>query len=374
MNKFKIQNSKLKMKVILIMMVSLLAVTIAEAGTSLDLGVAGVGARPLGMGKAYVAVADDANAVFANPAGLGLQKTWSLTSMSTKLLNTANYTLAGSVIPLDAGTIGIGYIGLNSPAGYLVDENNKIDDSLSYNSSEIILSYARNLKDIMHGSNLGNLSVGASYKFINHKFDGFDGSAQGTSLDLGVIYKPNENLSLGANIVNIAGKIKWDSGKEEEVESTNKLGGALKLMEGKLLASAGLDFSINSERPLLLHGGLEYRPLNFLSIRGGIDQDPIEKYETQTNFTMGIGLNFDGVSFDYAYHQDKNIESNARHYFSISIQAPTSKVMARESRDSLVADASAQPKKDNQFTTASETKEDDESVLEYNRKILSYYE
>lgn len=346
----------------------------AFAQTSLDLGVAGVGARPLGMGKAYVAVADDANAVFANPAGLGLQKSWSLTSMSTQLFGNANYVLAGTAIPLDQGTVGVGYIGLHSPAGYEVNASNTtVGNALNYNSSEIILSFGRNLKEAIHAPNLGDLSVGASLKLFNHKFGGFDGSAQGMGLDLGVIYKPNEDLSLGVNFANIGGKVKWDSQKEEEIEGASKFGGALKLMDGKLLASAGMDFALNAERPALLHGGFEYTPVDFLSIRGGIDQDALNLNETVSNLTAGVGINIEGISFDYAYKQDKEIESNACHYFSISIHDLSSIVAAKENKDDLLANAAAQPEKDIQSTPATEVKEDNESVLEYNKKILGYY-
>ena len=73
------------------------------AENALDLGVAGIGARPLGMGKAFVAIADDANAVFTNPAGLGTQKSWALTSMSTQLFGKASYTLAAQPSPLNMG-------------------------------------------------------------------------------------------------------------------------------------------------------------------------------------------------------------------------------------------------------------------------------
>lgn len=346
----------------------------AFAKTSLDLGVAGVGARPLGMGKAYVAIADDANAVFTNPAGLGLQKSWALTSMSTKLFGSANYVLAGTAIPLDQGTIGIGYIGLQSPAGYSTVDETSVGEPLSYNSSEIILSYARNLKEVIHSSTLGDLSVGISLKLINHKFDGFDGNAQGMSTDLGIIYKPNQDLSLGANFANLGGKVKWNSGKEEEVESAGKLGCSFKLLDGKLLTSAGIDFAMNAKRPMLLHGGFEYKPIDFLSIRGGLDQDPLSLSESVSNFTAGVGIKIAGVSFDYAYKQDKEIESNARHYFSLSIQDLTSIVMAKKSKDSLIANATAQPEEDNQSTSASEIKEDNENVLEHNRKILNYYQ
>ena len=112
MSRLKVKNEKLKMKVKLIIVVAMLSVGIAHANTSLDLGIAGVGARPLGMGRAYVAIADDANAVFTNPAGLGFQKNWALTSMSTQLYNSTNYALAGAAIPSAYGTFGIGYIGI----------------------------------------------------------------------------------------------------------------------------------------------------------------------------------------------------------------------------------------------------------------------
>ena len=55
----------------------------------------GVGARPLGMGKAYVAVAEDGDTVFVNPAGLGKVLTPKLTSMYTSLLGDVNYVVLG---------------------------------------------------------------------------------------------------------------------------------------------------------------------------------------------------------------------------------------------------------------------------------------
>ena len=145
-------------------------------------------------------------------------------------------------------------------------------------------------------------------------------------------------------------------------------------MDGKLLTSAGIDFAMNAERPALLHGGFEYNPIDFLSIRGGIDQDPLNLGDSVSNFTAGIGIKVAGVSFDYAYKQDNQIESNARHYFSLSMQNLTSIVMAKKSKDSLIANAPAQPEKDIQSTSAPEIKEDNESILEYNKKILSYYQ
>ena len=46
-------------------------ITSASAQTTFDPLSIAVGARALGMGKAYVAVAEDGDTIFTNPAGLG---------------------------------------------------------------------------------------------------------------------------------------------------------------------------------------------------------------------------------------------------------------------------------------------------------------
>ncbi|RZA19569.1 MAG: hypothetical protein EOP10_19440 [Proteobacteria bacterium] len=48
------------------------------------------GLRPLGMGNAYVAVADDFNALFYNPAGLARLKTWDMEILNPYVMATAN--------------------------------------------------------------------------------------------------------------------------------------------------------------------------------------------------------------------------------------------------------------------------------------------
>jgi hypothetical protein len=57
----------------------------------------GVGARPVGMGGAYTAVADDANALFWNPAGLALAPGFCADVTMMKLLQSVSYASAGLV-------------------------------------------------------------------------------------------------------------------------------------------------------------------------------------------------------------------------------------------------------------------------------------
>ena len=83
----------------------------ASAQTTFDPLSIGVGARALGMGKAYVAVAEDSDTIFTNPAGLGEIDNFQFTSMSGKIMEEVNYTLFGGVYPIgNKQAIGIGYV------------------------------------------------------------------------------------------------------------------------------------------------------------------------------------------------------------------------------------------------------------------------
>ena len=67
----------------------------------------GVGPRAIGMGEAFVAMANDASAIYWNPAGLGsLTKNEALMQTTTWIADTKLYFL-GLAIPFgDYGTLG----------------------------------------------------------------------------------------------------------------------------------------------------------------------------------------------------------------------------------------------------------------------------
>ena len=91
-------------------------IAVAEEVTSApDPAGTAYGARPLGMGGAFVSLADDTNAVFMNPAGLSSLGDWSITSMSTQLLQKVDYIMAGGTYRVGPGNLGFGYIGTNAP-------------------------------------------------------------------------------------------------------------------------------------------------------------------------------------------------------------------------------------------------------------------
>jgi len=86
----------------------------------------GGGARLLGMGKAFVAVADDPNAIFINPAGLGGAKYPEAFGMYyTRFGDAYTYITAGGVLPTEYGTLGLGYVGSGTGGMYIEENRNR---------------------------------------------------------------------------------------------------------------------------------------------------------------------------------------------------------------------------------------------------------
>ncbi|MFH1010017.1 MAG: UPF0164 family protein, partial [bacterium] len=71
------------------------------------LGIA-VGARALGMGGAFVSVADDATALYWNPAGIARLSSYEVILVHTDWISDLSYDFVGVVFPLrGAGALGI---------------------------------------------------------------------------------------------------------------------------------------------------------------------------------------------------------------------------------------------------------------------------
>jgi hypothetical protein len=322
-------------KLILILIICLLisSAAVAENKASLDLGIAGMGARPTGMGRSFVSIADDANAIFQNPAGLGFMKTWGATSMSTRLLNRADYKLLGLLVPTNMGTIGLGYIGMNTPAGYLTTDRASLATAtpISYGSSMLVFSYGYDMNHRIEGANIGHMAIGANLKFINNSFSGVDeATGSGLEADLGVIIKPNDEISLGASLQNVwmGDSLQWASGTKEDVPATIRLGASFLALKNLLVS---LDTETpTSNRPILFHGGVEWTLFPILALRAGLDQDPTGLTSSVTNMTAGIGITVGGFRFDYAYRADALQAANNNHYLSLSFMPPTPKIPVGE--------------------------------------------
>jgi len=278
----------------------------------------GVGARPLGMGKAYVAVAEDGDTVFTNPAGLGRIKAPKLTSMYTSLLNDVNYIVIGGAYPQSKNSsIGIGAVISSVSDIGLYDNNGTNLGSANWGSSVFFLSYG---VDVVNS----NLQLGGSLKYYSQGGSGTStiesASAAGVGFDIGAIYAVSEKLSLGVSAQNPVGtKLTSNNGVENTVPSLIKIGAAYRttIFTDKNLTLAG-DVDIAQDRPTTSHIGAEYGLTPNVTIRAGLDQNPMPGGELQNNPTLGLGLMVSGIEFNYAYHPYGAIAEDSTHYFSLS--------------------------------------------------------
>lgn len=330
-----------------------------SASAFVDIGDIGVGARPLGLGKACVAGMDDSTAIFTNPAGLGLKSNFDLVSMSGTLLSEINYLVIGVSNNYPVGSVGIGYIKASVgdiPITYITGSGSTQavvqSSSADYGSSVLFISYASELTRFLLGRGEG-LFVGTNIKYFSQGFTGGGATVEatkGTGLDadLGFVWQARPNLNLGLTINNflpasVGGKFQWDnSSSADSIPMATKVGSNLLVMgedgvfdseKHKLIWLLEYELEKNEvNRPALWHTGVEFWPLDILALRLGIDQKP--KATTtgtsfDSNFTAGVGIKYVNFSFDYAYHQFGDVAENATHFFSFGYSGPEESKLKR---------------------------------------------
>jgi tetratricopeptide (TPR) repeat protein len=241
----------------------------------------GGGARPLGMGEAYVALADDSSATFWNPAGLSrmifpeiqyMYNQWFL-DVRHSFFNaafTTNYgTFGGSYSLLDSGDIP-GFSGGGSP-----------EASFKSQDTALTFSWGRKLND--------RFSLGVSLKSIGESLANYQ--AQSLAFDLGCVFDLSPKLKLGAAIQNIGQPLKFIS-EQTALPLTERVGLAItnRLFDDSQALTVDYVNSAGSH-PTINIGG-EYLFREFLALRGGLARGSLR---------AGVGLRASQFGLDYAY-------------------------------------------------------------------------
>lgn len=165
---------------------------VAASATFNDIG---VGARPLGLGGAFVALADDSNAANYNAAGLGYIDAIQVGATRAQRFNgLITYNSVSGILPFGrAGSIGVSL-------GVLAE------DSEIYREQVVRISYGNALfKQLAIGANLKLLgtSFEAANEFVADNPYFAQTASSAVSFDLGVIAKPFQSLSIGASVENL---------------------------------------------------------------------------------------------------------------------------------------------------------------------------
>lgn len=156
-----------------------------------------VGAGAIGMGSAYVSVADDASSLFWNPSGIATLENYEVILSHTDWIADTDFDYAGLVIPLGSlGNLGLSFTSLTM-GDMKVRTVEKPDGTGEYFTASDIsigISYSRNLSD--------RFTIGFTGKFIQQKI--WHMSATAFAIDAGTKFKTDllGGMVIGASIYN----------------------------------------------------------------------------------------------------------------------------------------------------------------------------
>jgi hypothetical protein len=275
----------------------------------------GVGARPLGMGKAFTAIANDGSALFTNPAGLALSNRLNVMSMSGSLMTEVPYTVFGGSYPIMNGVLGIGYIGVGvngikeARLNGITPEVTGVEGAFA--NTTLAVSYATDIQ--REFSIFKDNKLGMTVKLISQGYTGsasFEkGNGSAFDVDFGMISTIDKDTKAGLTVKNL---IPGNNSGNDELAMV--IGGGVSRVYSQYNLTTALDAELN--RTLLFHAGLEWAPITMLRLRAGLDQKP-SAGASVTNLAAGLGLAFRGFTFDYAYHTFAELSEGTTHFFSI---------------------------------------------------------
>ncbi|MBL7074974.1 PorV/PorQ family protein [candidate division KSB1 bacterium] len=283
------------------------------AGEFMDIG---VGARALGMGGAYTALAADITAGYWNPAGLTQFSEPQLILMHSEQfagLETYDYAALGKGLPNGATAslslirLGVDDIPISTkledPDDPNISPTNRpiLEGMTSDAEYALYFSYARSKGE--------NLSLGGSAKLVHKRLAHHYGL--GLGFDLGVMYFWHR-VQLGAALRNaLTTLVAWDTGQKEWIRPELRLGIcyflSLKALSAKITPTVDLSLRMDNRRNLTANywghlslgqtWGLEYEAYRRVALRVGMNE---------VGLSAGAGIRLGSYRVDYAFvgHND----------------------------------------------------------------------
>ena len=295
-------------------------------GQNPNLGTAGaqflqlpVGARSEAMGGAFVGLADDASAIFWNPAGIVKVNNIQAHFSYMNWFDLFDFNAASLVYNIDEwGTFGVSLISFTTGKMEITTEEDPNGTGQYFDAGDIALgvSYARYLTD--------RFNVGITVKYINQRI--WNETASGFAFDIGTQYKLDfQNLTIAMCMTNFGADIKYDgsdldftylkdddyplsrlvpsrlSTEEYPLPLNFQVGIAFDVLEYDFVKMrAAIDVTHPNDNKERAHFGTEFSFFDRLFARVGYKYN----YDDE-DFTFGAGANVPlgstNVGFDYAY-------------------------------------------------------------------------
>jgi len=281
----------------------------------------GVGGRATAMGDAFVAIADDASALFWNPAGLVFAKQNEVMFSHNKWVADISQEFLGAFYKLSSNDVlGISLTSLHMEDMKVTNEVNPFGTGqyFSYGDIALTLTYSKKMTE--------QFSFGSSIRYVEETLDVL--KMRGIMIDIGTMYWTGLGTTrFAVAITNFGnelapdGEVKlWGDRTVSEWQSFSpptmfRIGFAFEPLQterNRITASIQLNHpNDNSENVSL---GAEYSYNEILNLRGGYKVNSDEQ-----SFTAGAGvklpLGIANVAVDYAFAQFSRL--GYTHRFSI---------------------------------------------------------
>lgn len=309
------KKSFLIMIVVLFSLTSNLCADTGDGGYAGAFQQSGLGARALGIGGAFVGVADDATAGFFNPAGLVQIRSRTFGAFFRKMTLDRRLSYITFCQPIrEEATLSLGWtnVGVKDVVGR--NENGEITEDIKNYENVIELFFARKI--------LEKLSVGVRIGYAQYNLANIN--AYGIGFGFSAFGKPIQKLRLGAAVENIGMKYSWTSGdywkkfdllgssSKENFPISLRFGASYLLLKDRILISTEIDKSEKQKEKI--HLGVEGWILEKLAARAGYDKGSL---------TLGMGLRQKMRStilgFDYAYVSSR-VGDDPDHLISLQLE------------------------------------------------------
>ena len=265
----------------------------------------GVGARSLGMGEAYSAIASDPSAMYYNPASLSLSGASQILLMHKEWIQDTRTEYVAATAAMSKVTLGIS-VNATSVNNIEVREGpGPAQGTFDAHNAAIGISGAYRIDS--------SLSIGATGKYLYEKI--LVNEASGFGIDLGGWYETPWNVRLALAVSNIGsvGELGYEATK---IPTTIRAGGAyvtrIESMDGAVTIASDI-VSITGEGTTHLHMGAELNYRQTLSLRVGYQTG----YDARS-ITSGVGFKYGQFQLDYAFAPTK-FDLGAAHTFSLLI-------------------------------------------------------
>jgi hypothetical protein len=163
----------------------------------------GVGARAVGMGEAFVALSNDALALYWNPAGISFIGKVNLTTTHTEWFADLTHDFAGVTVPVGNGALGASITFFNSDEIEITTLEQPDGTGIYYDASDlaIAISYALKITN--------RFSVGITGKYLQQNL--YHESAEGFAIDVGtLLYTGFRGLRIGMSLSNFGMGMKFE--------------------------------------------------------------------------------------------------------------------------------------------------------------------